>query len=318
MPAAIRGDDMRVGIIGAGLAGVVAARELRAAGHEVVMVEKSRGLGGRLAARRVGGTVVDHGAPVIEGGDDDGALARLLEQLPADDRADLPEGTAYRSGATRLAKLAADGLEVVLATRIAALRPSGAGFELAGEQGNTHGTVDAVIVTAPAPQAADLLEASGADPARVAALRAVAYHPAVMILAGYAIPEPAGLDPFAVTPPFVRITNECAKSRPPVDGVVPVVARLTPEASAVLLDAADADILDRVLPALNAAVGAAAEPAWVQVKRWRYADPVAPADPSAVNPSGHRVRIAGDSIALGLAAVAESGRRAARDLIGLQ
>ncbi len=46
---------MRVAVVGAGLAGLAAAREVVAAGHEVVL--KSRGLGGRLAARRAEGAV---------------------------------------------------------------------------------------------------------------------------------------------------------------------------------------------------------------------------------------------------------------------
>jgi len=57
---------MRVAVIGAGIAGLVAARDLTAGGHEVVVIEKSRGLGGRMAARRVEGMVLDHGLPVLE------------------------------------------------------------------------------------------------------------------------------------------------------------------------------------------------------------------------------------------------------------
>ena len=42
---------MVIGIIGAGLAGLVAGRELSKAGHEVTVLEKSRGFGGRMATR---------------------------------------------------------------------------------------------------------------------------------------------------------------------------------------------------------------------------------------------------------------------------
>ncbi len=56
----------RIAVVGAGLAGLGAARALAGAGREVVVFEKSRGLGGRLATRRVEGAVLDHGCPVIE------------------------------------------------------------------------------------------------------------------------------------------------------------------------------------------------------------------------------------------------------------
>ena len=41
-------------IIGAGLAGLSAANDLQQAGHQVLVIDKGRGLGGRLAGRRIG------------------------------------------------------------------------------------------------------------------------------------------------------------------------------------------------------------------------------------------------------------------------
>ncbi len=49
-------------IIGAGLAGLVAANQLAAEGVAVRIVDKGRSVGGRLATRRIGTAVLDHGA----------------------------------------------------------------------------------------------------------------------------------------------------------------------------------------------------------------------------------------------------------------
>lgn len=54
-------------IIGAGLAGVTLARELRAQGRDVLVLERSRGAGGRCASRRIDDVPVDHGIPFLHG-----------------------------------------------------------------------------------------------------------------------------------------------------------------------------------------------------------------------------------------------------------
>ncbi|MEM7097904.1 MAG: NAD(P)-binding protein [Pseudomonadota bacterium] len=54
--------ENRVGIIGAGIAGAWLANQLNQSGHDVVVFEKSRGLGGRMATRRLDDIAFDHGA----------------------------------------------------------------------------------------------------------------------------------------------------------------------------------------------------------------------------------------------------------------
>ena len=308
---------MRVAVVGAGLAGLAAARELVADGHAVVVIEKSRGLGGRLAARRAEGCVLDHGSPVIAA-PPDSALGRLIEALPADDRVALDDGIAFASGATRMPKLMAEGLDVRLGVRLAALRAAGGGFELGDEQGNTHGTVDGVVVTAPAPQAADLLERSPEGGERVALLRSLAYEPAVMILLavspadalGWTVHRPAG-------GPMAELRREQVKGRV-APGPEPVVVRLGPATSADLLDASDEVVLAVALPALEEILGAPA--AWSRVKRWRFAVPRGYLDGVEVNPPGSRIVVAGDTVTgaafggPGHHAVFDSGVWAARRL----
>lgn len=51
-----------IAIIGAGIAGITAAKRLRSAGYRVTVFEKSRGIGGRMTTRRAGVRRFDHGA----------------------------------------------------------------------------------------------------------------------------------------------------------------------------------------------------------------------------------------------------------------
>jgi renalase len=323
---------VRIAVIGAGISGLVAARVLVDAGHEVVVLEKSRGLGGRMAARRAeGGAVVDHGLPVLDV-PRDGVLARFIVDLAADDlvEVDAPgepvpgraiDGAprlAWPSGMTRLPKAMAEGLEVVTGVRVAAIRADGDMLEVAQDQGNTLGMYDYVIITAPGAQAADLLDASPRGAVRAADVRAVAYDMAIMVLAGVAMDPPEWFAHRPLTGAIAYITNEVAKGREPVDGVVPFVVRLGSDASERLMEASDARVLDETLPMLAKVLGsAAAAPSWAQVKRWRYSTSRGRIDQAALNPEGVRVLLAGDSVAAGpyMEDVAASGLWAARRIL---
>ena len=58
----------RVIVVGAGLAGLSAARALASAGRDVVVLERARGVGGRCATRRIGGDLpVDFGLAFLHG-----------------------------------------------------------------------------------------------------------------------------------------------------------------------------------------------------------------------------------------------------------
>ena len=52
-------------IIGAGIAGLACARRLAEAGLAPVLLDKGRGIGGRVATRRMGDMQFDHGAQYV-------------------------------------------------------------------------------------------------------------------------------------------------------------------------------------------------------------------------------------------------------------
>ena len=57
-----RAKRLRIGVVGAGMTGLTVARTLSDQGHDVVVVDKARGAGGRMSTRRSADLRYDHGA----------------------------------------------------------------------------------------------------------------------------------------------------------------------------------------------------------------------------------------------------------------
>jgi renalase len=158
-------EQKSVAVIGAGMAGIGAARVLADAGFRAVVFDKSRGLGGRCATKRWEGHSVDHGAQYFTMRDADFSQAvrgacggDLLEiQAPIVDEAGrkLPsEGRFFHAkGNSRLARALAEGLDVRTGVTIEAVENRRVG----GEE------FDLVLSTAPWPQTAKLAGISGAQ-----------------------------------------------------------------------------------------------------------------------------------------------------------
>lgn len=90
--------DTNVIIVGAGVAGLACARELARRGFASVVLERSRGVGGRCATRRIDGQSVDHGAAFLHARSAE--FAEALAQMPPEGRID---GWPTRVVETRLA-----------------------------------------------------------------------------------------------------------------------------------------------------------------------------------------------------------------------
>ncbi|WP_148862912.1 NAD(P)/FAD-dependent oxidoreductase [Marinobacter fonticola] len=173
-----------VAIVGSGVSGLTVGIRLQELGVKTVVFEKSRGPGGRLAAKRVPGGAVDIGAQYFTirsrafrtfldryAGEHRYAAwpANLRYQHPEKGWSDFISATRYVGvpRMTAISRSLAEHLDVRYETRIARIeRDDHQRWAVIDTRGQTQGYFDAVVVTAPPVQAKDLLADSGIDMAQ--------------------------------------------------------------------------------------------------------------------------------------------------------
>jgi renalase len=298
-------------VIGAGVAGLVAARELQRAGMTVEVLEKSRGLGGRAATRTIDGARVDHGAQFLTVRDP--RFQRQLASWLADATlAPWAGGVATWSperglhhpdprahpryiapeGMTQLAKDLGAGLTVRREARALAVRRSGACWAVDLADG---GPVVArrLLITAPVPQALALLAEVELSDATRAELEAVVYAPCLAVMAGYGEETSPGWSGLRLThhADLAWVAHDSSKRREPSATVL--VLHATPGYSRRRWDDPPADVIADLLRSAAAVVPWAERPAWTDHQRWRYAQPERPHPAPALALDGGLV-LAGD------------------------
>ncbi len=198
-----------IAIVGAGIAGLACARRLQEAGRAVVLFDKGRRVGGRMATRRVHGeprAQFDHGAqfftardPAFRAEVDRWAAAGWVREWESGDE---PHWVGQGSNRGLAEELAA-GLRVHSSTRVEPI----VGRELRAD-GASLGIFTEIVVTAPLAQARALL-AGHALAARLGGEHA----PCWALMAAFA--EPLGPVPPAAAP-FQWIARDSATpGRPP-------------------------------------------------------------------------------------------------------
>ncbi len=295
---------MRVVVVGAGLAGLVCARRLVDAGHDVVLFDKGRSVGGRLATRRIAGGVVDHGAQfftvrseafaaVVDGWRAAGLVREWHRGLGGS-----PDGHpryVCPRGMNALGKHLAAGLSVRAGSLVFAIRPGSPPDPWVVTTDDGVGTpADAVVVTCPVPQTLSLVIDAGVevpDP-----LRTLDYDRTLALLAVLDRP-PAVPGPGAVQdgdPVFSFIADNQAKGVSPVPAVT---LHASPAWSLAAWDREPAEVLADLTAAARPWLGGA-RIVEAQVKRWRFATPqhVWPAPSLRLDgPGGAPLVLAGDA-----------------------
>jgi len=280
-------------IIGAGVSGLVAARELASAGLSAIVADKARGVGGRMATRRLDSGACDSGAqfftvksaeflPVVSAALDSGAAAPWCDGFP--------DGQGLRSaarhvrfrgapGMTALPKWLAVGLDVRLSWKVRSVSFKDGVWSAVDDQGRTL-SAGALFLSAPVPQSLGLLDAGGVrlPEGERTQLDACRYHPCFSLLARLsgpsAVPEPGGLYPFLREghEPLAWIADNGRK------GVSPDATTLTilggREFSRSRFDAEPAAVEREMLSAAAPWLGSAVVE--TRLHRWRYSEPERP------------------------------------------
>lgn len=307
----------RVAVIGAGMAGLACARRLADAGMAPVVLDKGRGIGGRLATRRAGdGLQFDHGAQYVTARDP--AFAALLDDLcRAGAAAPWDDGSGRlrlvgTPGMSALPRHLARGLEIRQEVEVSAVRADGDGWiVMAGAQPLRF---DRVVVTAPAPQVVALL---GPDSPLAAELAPVRLDPCLTLMAAL---DPAAPRPFASRAdpddPLAWIAQDSTK--PGRAGAACWVAQAGPAWSAAHLELDRDAIAALMLPLLCDRLGA--DPGLVRhvsAHRWRHAKVATPLGRPFARDASGTLHAGGDwCLDARVEAAWSSGDAIARDILG--
>ena len=288
-------------IVGAGLSGLACATTLKQAGQEnIVILDKSRGLGGRVATRRVENIPIDHGSPSIPQGSqqisdyqlylDFLRSQDLIKPWPAAqiyqvkdnseprwDGSSHPaeEGYTATVGMTAIAKVLADGLEIRRSQRVMKIqRDLENRWQIQTELAEAPLQAKLLVLALPAPQALDLCLSLNDEQsaAAVEALQQVTFEPCLTVIAGYPAHDLPWSELRCKGNPFVqRVICDSHKRLTPDQTCLTVHS--TPTFAAEHLE--DASLLDagqQILDHLGQrCLDWMAKPTFIQVHRWRYA-----------------------------------------------
>ena len=255
-------------IIGSGIAGLACARRLADAGLALIVLDKGRGLGGRVATRRMGDLQFDHGAQYVNA--HGAGFAAVLESL-GDAVAGWQNGQGRTHsvgvpGMSAIPKALAAGLDIRQNAQVSAVAQNGGGWKLHLESTTLRAL--RVVVTVPAPQVAGFL---GADHPLVAAIAPVRLAPCLTLMAAVTAPAPF-ITRQNADDPLSWIAQDSAKPGRPQGLGTLWVAQADEAFSTAHLEKTSAEIAALMLPLLCDRLGVTPDHVtYAAAHRWRYA-----------------------------------------------
>lgn len=322
---------MRVGVVGAGIAGLAASRALRQNGCDVTVFESSDHVGGRCATTSIDGYTFDTGATSIvpRGRPVEQAMLKELDAtglVTIDSPVYTHDGRrvflgtgvtpttryCYTHGIATLARLLAEGTTIETGRRVETIAtPKDGGYSVLDR------TFEALVIAVPTDEATRLAATAGEQ--RTA--NNTRYRSCVSVLFGFEretkAPYHAIVAEESVHPMhWMSIENLKVPGRAPA-GCTALVVQLGPKYSKWNFEAQDDSIYEDALVDVERVLGPGyRDPAVKSVVRWRQSQPDSVSGFESVNPPGTRLVIAGDGLEGGRIEHAfDSGLKAARMLL---
>jgi predicted NAD/FAD-dependent oxidoreductase len=292
-------------VLGAGISGLLCAKKLQDAGLKVRVVDKGRGVGGRMATRRQADARFDHGAQFFTVRDarfqefvdqwtSAGVIREWFRHSPEDSNPNGYPRYCGLNGMTDVPKHLAAELDVLCGERITELSRD-IDFWVATSESGASLVARYLVLTAPLPQALTLLDTSGLDYAGddKDALRRMRYAKGLTTMAildgPSALPEKGFMK--VVQSPLASITDNLLKG-------------ISPDVSAITIHA-DADFAEQHWDSPDETRGPimleAAEP-WLgspvreyRCHRWGFTTPLNPWHEMHYTNSAMKLTLAGDA-----------------------
>lgn len=320
---------MKVAVIGAGVAGLAAARTLTDQDVDVTVFEKSALPGGRCTTFSKDGFIFDMGPTAIA------PRGMALESVLLDKK---PEGLqevvkpvythqagrivpgdqgknnivryCFTKGIAELGPFLAKGLNIVYESEVSSVTPDSGKFVILGT------TFDAIAITIPLPMALSLVEGMGFPPPETSF-----YRPCISVALGYDVPVETtyhaliGLDnshPMA----WLSVESQKLDGRAP-EGCTALVAQFGPSYSKWNIDSTEEKIIhDATIDVSRLLDENLSSPMITNIVYWEYSQPERTVQQSTLNRENRKVVIAGDGVIGGRIEQAyESGVIAANTLL---
>jgi len=262
--------DDQVAVIGAGLAGLTVARALTDAGHSVVVFDKGRGLGGRMASRRRYGWRFDHGAIVLRP-TDEGFSTFLTQTEDQGFAAPWKDAGGWTGlpGMSGCVKPVVQSLTIHTQAEVTGLERRGDKWTLQGDEQSEGLQFDQLILAIPQPQALRLLSPW---PDLQALIAPAEMDPCWTVMVGFETPLPTD-DSYAkdLSGPISVIARETAKPGRELPGDAWVI-QASAEWSSAHLEREQTEVVPPLLAAFFASVDCPpVAPVIGMAHRWRYA-----------------------------------------------